>query len=259
MTDHYNPEEWESGEDRSRFRNQERPQRSGQERSRETGPAGRYGQGESFSRYGVQGWEREQQPGQFSRPTEWSQRQGEERPWERSREPSRYGNAQLLYDRNDRGSYGMEYPESAYRSPGGYGEMFSGDMRQYTGQSQSGYYNSGREGTGKYTGRGPKGYQRSDERIKEDVCECLTRHPEVDAEDIDVQVKDGEVTLTGTVMDRYQKRAAEDALERVSGVRDVHNQLRAGIGEGRSSATQGTGPSGTPTPSPDPFRTSPTS
>ena len=44
-----------------------------------------------------------------------------------------------------------------------------------------------------------RGYQRSDDRIREDVCERLTQHPEINAEEIEIQVKGGEVTLTGTV------------------------------------------------------------
>jgi len=36
----------------------------------------------------------------------------------------------------------------------------------------------------------------------------------------------GEVTLTGTVEDRNQKRMAEDCINQIRGVKDVHNQLR---------------------------------
>jgi hypothetical protein len=79
---------------------------------------------------------------------------------------------------------------------------------------------------GTYSGKGPKNWARSDERIREDVCECLTYHPNVDASEIDVTVKDGEVTLVGTVGDRMSKRLAEDIVEDVRGVKDVHNQLR---------------------------------
>jgi osmotically-inducible protein OsmY len=81
---------------------------------------------------------------------------------------------------------------------------------------------------GRFTGRGPRGYQRSDERIREDINERLTEHPEIDASDIEVQVKGGEVTLTGTVDRRQTKRMAEDLCENVSGVKEVHNQLRVG-------------------------------
>ena len=73
--------------------------------------------------------------------------------------------------------------------------------------------------------RGPKGYTRPDERIREDVCDLLSDHPWVDSSDVEVSVKEGEVTLTGQVVDRDSKRAIEDVADGVSGVRDVHNQL----------------------------------
>jgi hypothetical protein len=77
-----------------------------------------------------------------------------------------------------------------------------------------------------FTGRGPRGYRRSDARIHEDICEVLTRHPEIDASDIDVEVQNGVVTLSGTVEDRYTKRLAEDVAELTLGVHDVENRMR---------------------------------
>ena len=80
--------------------------------------------------------------------------------------------------------------------------------------------------SGPYVGRGPRGYQRSDERIREDVCERMCDCGELDASDIEVHVMNAEVTLAGTVYDRQDKRLAEDLADQVSGVREVHNQLR---------------------------------
>jgi osmotically-inducible protein OsmY len=77
-----------------------------------------------------------------------------------------------------------------------------------------------------FAGRGPKGYQRSDDRIREDVCERLAGDSIVDASDMEVTVADGEVTLSGSAHARAEKRRAEDIVEHVSGVRDVQNQLR---------------------------------
>jgi osmotically-inducible protein OsmY len=85
---------------------------------------------------------------------------------------------------------------------------------------------------GPYAGRGPQGYRRSDDRIREDACERLTDDPWVDASDITVTVSGGEITLEGTVDDRRQKRHAEDCVEGVSGVTDVQNRLRVRRGEG---------------------------
>jgi hypothetical protein len=99
-------------------------------------------------------------------------------------------------------------------------------------QSQAdGFANSeragdGRDRSGPYAGRGPKGYRRSDERIRETVSEAMARDGELDASEIEVSVKDGEVTLEGSVPNRWSKRLAEDVVEAQPGVRDVHNRLR---------------------------------
>ena len=79
---------------------------------------------------------------------------------------------------------------------------------------------------GQFSGRGPRGYRRSDERIREDVCQCLTDDDHIDASNIEVAVKDREVTLTGTVTSRMQKRHAEDLIEGLPGVHDVINSIR---------------------------------
>lgn len=77
-----------------------------------------------------------------------------------------------------------------------------------------------------HRGRGPKGYRRSDERIREDVCDRLAGDRYVDASDIEVAVQDGEVTLSGSVDDRQARRRAEDLAEQVSGVSYVQVSLR---------------------------------
>lgn len=77
-----------------------------------------------------------------------------------------------------------------------------------------------------HRGRGPKGYQRSDERIREDVNDRLTDDPWVDASDIEVTVNNREVILSGEVHDRSAKRRAEDIAERVLGVQNVENRIR---------------------------------
>ncbi|HTM66549.1 MAG TPA: BON domain-containing protein [Flavipsychrobacter sp.] len=77
-----------------------------------------------------------------------------------------------------------------------------------------------------HRGRGPKGYQRSDERIREDVNDRLTDDPWVDASDIEVSVNDREVILSGEVHDRSSKRRAEDIAEGVLGVQNVENRIR---------------------------------
>lgn len=77
-----------------------------------------------------------------------------------------------------------------------------------------------------FRGRGPKGYLRTDERIREDVCERLSWNDELDASEISVRVENGDVILEGSVESRYMKRLAGDLVERVPGVIDVHNGIR---------------------------------
>jgi hypothetical protein len=79
---------------------------------------------------------------------------------------------------------------------------------------------------GPHTGRGPRGYQRPDDRIHDDVSDRLTAHGFIDATDIECKVENGEVLLTGFVESRAAKRAAEDVADDVAGVREVHNHLR---------------------------------
>ena len=83
---------------------------------------------------------------------------------------------------------------------------------------------------GDFAGRGPRGYTRSDDRIREDICERMCDNAELDASDIEIVVVGGEVTLTGSVHERRDKRLAEDLSESVSGVHEVHNQLRVSPG-----------------------------
>ena len=80
--------------------------------------------------------------------------------------------------------------------------------------------------TGRYAGAGPRGYERSDERILEDVNFRLTQHGWIDATGVEVEVNDREVTLNGVVNSRREKRLAEDVADSVPGIRDVHNRLR---------------------------------
>ena len=83
-----------------------------------------------------------------------------------------------------------------------------------------------RNETGLYRGKGPKGYQRSKERIHEDICDRLTYDDRLDASEIDVSIEDNEVILSGTVTTREEKRRAEDIAESIPGVRNVQNKIK---------------------------------
>jgi hypothetical protein len=79
---------------------------------------------------------------------------------------------------------------------------------------------------GEHYGRGPVGYTRRDELIHDDINDHLTEHSYIDATQIAVSVKDGEVTLEGSVPDRDQKFYAEEVASQVHGVKDVTNLLK---------------------------------
>ena len=90
---------------------------------------------------------------------------------------------------------------------------------------------------GPQTGQGPKNYQHSDEHIQEEVSHRLTQHGQLNASDIEVNVKNGVVTLTGSVDSRQAKRMAEKTTDTVPGVKDVQNQLTINSG-GQQGQTQ---------------------
>jgi len=81
-------------------------------------------------------------------------------------------------------------------------------------------------GEGPHAGKGPRNYQRTDDRIEEDINERLTRNAMIDATDVEVTVRDGEVTLRGQVNTRQAKWVAEAIAESVFGVKEITNQIK---------------------------------
>jgi hypothetical protein len=175
-------------------------------------------------------------PGSGDRPREWGRPMssdfgyagssgygawGRERDW--NREPPWGGQGSGGF-----GTYGFSHEGRA-------------DSARYSGVSSS------RErdwASGPHYGRGPRNYQRTDERIREDVCERLAQHSYLDASDIEVVVLNADVTLQGSVNDRWAKRTAEEIAEGVWGVKQVHNQLRLSqgtVGQDRPSSQEGQG------------------
>lgn len=66
---------------------------------------------------------------------------------------------------------------------------------------------------------------RQDLDIQRDTLDELAFDPEVEPTDIGVEVRDGVVTLTGTVANYAEKWAAERAAFRVDGVRALANEI----------------------------------
>lgn len=112
-----------------------------------------------------------------------------------------------------RGGLGDDYARDRGFSGGGRGDDYVREDAWGRGQTD-------------YRGKGPRNWRPSDERIRELVNERLTDHAGIDATDVEVTVENGEVTLSGIVGSRYQKRLAEDIAEGCRGVHDVHNRLK---------------------------------
>ncbi len=138
------------------------------------------------------------------------------------------------------GQYGIE--RQGYFGEGGMGQ------RSYQGEEQGHDESLGHQlsefggamaGRVRRMFRGPKGYKRSDDRIREDVCDILSQVEEVDPTEIEVSVSGGEVTLSGSVPERSMKWQAEQIVDNVHGVSDINNQLR--VKRYESSPSMGTG------------------
>lgn len=90
-----------------------------------------------------------------------------------------------------------------------------------------------------FSGIGPKGYKRSDERIYEDVCESLMQHQTIDASNIAVKVSKGMVDLTGKVDSRSAKQLVETITLNVPGVTEVKNGLSVIRGDLKKCGPEG--------------------
>jgi len=75
---------------------------------------------------------------------------------------------------------------------------------------------------------------RNDEELRRDVEEELAWEPGIDHRQIGVAIKDGVVVLVGETHSFSQRWMAERAVDRVSGVRGVVNQMRVSV-TGRSA------------------------
>ncbi len=170
----------------------------------------------------------------FSREAEWRNR---------GMDPGR--------SQSDFGGYNTNRTNLYGTGGGGFGTgsaSYGAGMGNYGGSGSFGGGMSSYGERGRHAGRGPKGWQRADDRIRDDINERLTDHPHIDASEIEVAVKNGEVTLSGTVDDRQAKRMAEDIAESVSGVREVHNQIRVQmLGQGQTEHSKVTSTTGTTT------------
>jgi osmotically-inducible protein OsmY len=147
---------------------------------------------------------------------------GRGRDFGRSDYGSSYGRGD---DRSSTGYFGRGSRD--YNEDRGFFERAGDEIRSWFGDDDADRRRERDMPSGEHhRGRGPKGYQRSDERIREDVNDRLTDDPHIDASEIEIMVSTREVTLNGTVKSRFEKRHAEDLAESISGVNHVQNNLR---------------------------------
>jgi osmotically-inducible protein OsmY len=201
-----------------------------------------YGQGYGRESYGREGYGQGQGYGRESYGRESFGRYGYGGPSFRGEEGYGQGHGREGWSRSGYGgtrggeSYRGEerFGDGSGRSSSSYRYGGQGSFRPESQWGQGGYRpesqwgRSGQEWAGgsmTQERRGPKNYKRSDERIREDVCDVLT-NSDLNCEDVEVNVKEGEVTLTGTVQSSEERREMERIAERLPGVKDVTNQLR---------------------------------
>lgn len=74
-----------------------------------------------------------------------------------------------------------------------------------------------------HRGHGPRDWRRSDDQLRDAVCEALAADGTLDARDMNVGVDDGEVILSGVCPCHHSRSLAEDIAREVVGVRAIHN------------------------------------
>lgn len=116
------------------------------------------------------------------------------------------------YDGMYRGGYGMQ---------GGFSDSYGGGF----GQAQPGIYGPERYGLGPYHER-LRTRRRPDAELKQEVEEALFYDTWVDSEAVQVDIKNGIVTLRGDLPDYEEIRYATDDVWDVDGVLGVRSELR---------------------------------
>jgi hypothetical protein len=237
----------ERGRESDRDQGQRRENRDAMWRDRDNDYAEQQGRGQ-WDR----NWERNREENQWTRDREdWRDNLRRNPGYSTGRNPNQnygpdygrqYRTSDRMYGEAEWGrNWGREYDARRGEDYDRYG-MENQDWRYMDDYWRNTYGNSypreneQNRSTPNYAGRGPRNYKRTDDRIMEDVNEHLTRHPAIDATEIDVAVTDGEVVLRGTVERRELKRMAEDIAESISGVKNVRNELKVQQGPQRGSA-----------------------
>ena len=222
---------------------------------------GSYGNAGYNNDYGRQDWNRQNA---WSSDTGWNRQQQSSSNWGNEDDRQDWGRGHVntgnFNSDQDYGNRGRNYSGGSYGSNyGGYGNMGNdynrdwsrnrnagNDDRDYRKDDNNNWWDRTKDKVSgwfsdddddrrdrdrnypSHRGKGPSDYRRSEDRIREDICDRLTDDDRVDASNISVQIDNDAVILNGTVNSREEKRRAEDLVESVSGVRNVENRLRVG-------------------------------
>ncbi len=145
------------------------------------------------------------------------------------RGPSRY-ESRYREGPYGRGVYGEDqYGWTEYGEPRYAGSLYRGELRGAEPYREHEWQRSKEPPPAllaRLYARGPKGYTRSDERIKEDISERLWRTEYIDSSEVSVAVKDGVVTFSGTVPVRWMRHEIENIADSCIGVQDIENNIR---------------------------------
>ncbi|HEY1078165.1 MAG TPA: BON domain-containing protein [Fontimonas sp.] len=177
----------------------------------------------------------------------------DQRPFDHSRsEPRDWGREGQRYDQRHEQPQGWRshaYDDGSYlgnaQRSARYGNerswdnddprRMAGDGSTVSRLSSYGFYDTG-TAENRYGRQTPKGYTRSDERIKDDVCGHLYHANDIDLSEVTIESKNGTVILEGTVPDRRMKHRIEDIAEQCIGVNDVENRIRVSRDSGNQQA-----------------------
>ena len=133
-----------------------------------------------------------------------------------------------LHTSTGAGNFGRNYEGPNYKGDRDWWDRTKDKVGSWFGDKDADRRRRMDEIIGQHRGKGPRNYQRSEERIREDIYNRLSNDDWLDASDIEVQVQGSEVILSGKVNSREDKRRAEDLVESISGVRNVENRIRVG-------------------------------
>ena len=106
------------------------------------------------------------------------------------------------------------------------GHPYEADTGQFAGMAEGVGAGPAREAHLPSRRRMARAYRRTDERVRDDICERLFHSSAVDTADVSVEVRDGVVIFEGTVPHRGMRYALEDIAAQCMGVVDIENRVR---------------------------------